>query len=116
MTLARATIDQLIADVGADAAPRLIRLFLRESREQAAGIGPALESGRMREAGRLAHSLKQSARGFGLPDLGQRAQILQEIIDAGDEARAEEALAALRQAMPQELAELETLLDGFPAP
>ena len=110
MALDRAIIDRLIADVGEEAAPSLVRLFLTESRDQVASIEAALAVGKIREAGRLAHSLKHAARGFGLPDLGILAQRLQENIDAGKRSEAEAALAVLKTQMPGEIAELEALL------
>jgi HPt (histidine-containing phosphotransfer) domain-containing protein len=63
-------IDQLCEELGADVARDVLRTFLGDATAIVESMDRALSSGRARELGRGAHTLKSTARSVGALRLG----------------------------------------------
>lgn len=107
-------VDRLMGDRALYA--RVLRRFRDDYRHGAARIGAAVDSGDMRLAHRMAHTLKGASGMISAPALQRRAGLL-EVALRGDGARCHaEAIDALDAALDAVLQAIEPVLAGEPAP
>src|SRR3954468_15384585 len=110
MPLDRAPIEQMIADVGAEAFQRLARLFEEETRAAVAEMRRRLEVQDWRELGRQAHSLKHATASFGLVDLAAVALALETAADSSNANESAVRVGQLEKTIEGELGALDLTL------
>jgi HPt (histidine-containing phosphotransfer) domain-containing protein len=110
MPLDRAPIEQMIADVGAEAFQRLARLFEEETRQAVVEMRRLLAVADWRELGRQAHSLKHSTASFGLDELAAVALALETAADASNARDSATRVGQLEKVVDGELGELDLAL------
>jgi HPt (histidine-containing phosphotransfer) domain-containing protein len=107
MSFNRPIVDQMILDVGGEAFCRLAKLFIEETAAELDAIdGLAASMRDLRELGRRAHSLKNSAGSFGLVDLAAAARDLEAASDSEDLRYATQTAKRLRIAYDADMPNL----------
>jgi HPt (histidine-containing phosphotransfer) domain-containing protein len=110
MALDRGPIEQMIADVGAEAFRRLARLFEEETRAAVVEMRRLLGAQDWCELGRQAHSLKHSTASFGLVDLAALALALETTADAANANESAMCVGQLEKMVEGELGALDLTL------
>lgn len=107
--LDRATIDQLIADIGEDVFLRLSLQFLGETTNRLVALKAARQAEAWPELARHAHSLKSTAQSFGLVETGILARELQLAADHLETAQVDAVLPKLLVVTAEECAAFDGL-------
>ncbi|WP_374442919.1 response regulator, partial [Stella sp.] len=76
-------LRRMNADVGAEVAARLARMFSGELADRRSLMATALQSGNMPELRRIAHTIKGGAQTFGLMRLSEAALALERAVEGG---------------------------------